>query len=209
MKPNLGSLHTCLSKVCNNSVEAKDVQVSVKMLLKSPIQAGTRTMKIISAACMLMTTVTLAQLPALRDVARPRIGAVETVTEKSSSLEFMARIDTGATSCSIHCEALEIDDPAAAPDDNIGKPIRFLVTNKRGQSEWLESVIADRVKVRTSERSADRYKVRLTLRCLDVEKSVLVTLNDRSTMRYPVLIGRNFLQDDFVVDVGSGGKTPG
>lgn len=166
-------------------------------------------MKILMAACMFVTTIALTQWSALREVVRPKIGAVETVTEASSGLEFMARIDTGAASCSIHYEAMEIAEPAENPDENVGKPIRFLVKNKRGQSEWLESVVADRVNVRTSERSAERYKVPLTLRCLNVEKEVLVTLNDRSTMRYPVLIGRNFLEDDFVVDVGSGGKPPG
>jgi hypothetical protein len=30
---------------------------------------------------------------------------------------------------------------------------------------------------------------------------VLVTLNDRADLDYPLLVGRNFLFDDFVVDV--------
>jgi hypothetical protein len=34
-----------------------------------------------------------------------------------------------------------------------------------------------------------------------VRKEVLVTLNDRTSMEYPLLVGRNFLQSDFLVDV--------
>ena len=46
-----------------------------------------------------------------------------------------------------------------------------------------------------------RYKVLLTLKWNDVDKEVLVTLNDRADMEYPLLIGRNFLRGDFLVDV--------
>jgi hypothetical protein len=34
-----------------------------------------------------------------------------------------------------------------------------------------------------------------------VEKKVLVTLNDREKMKYPLLLGRNFLRNDFLVNV--------
>jgi hypothetical protein len=43
--------------------------------------------------------------------------------------------------------------------------------------------------------------VRLALQWKDFSKEVLVTLNDRTDMTYPLLIGRNFLQGDFLVDV--------
>ncbi len=129
------------------------------------------------------------------------IGATERVTEIHSGLPFMARIDTGAHSCSIHCENIEIEDAVEDPQKNVGKQIRFLVRNKRGQSKWVTAVIADYVNVRTSESLSGRYKVRLELSCLDVCKDVLVTLNNRQNMRYPMLIGRNFLRDDFLVAV--------
>jgi hypothetical protein len=129
------------------------------------------------------------------------IGATATVIEASSGLPFMARIDTGATTCSIHCEAIEIENASDIAKENIGKPIRFLVKNKKGQSEWLSAVVADYRIVRTSERTDWRYKVKLGLRWNDVEKSVLVTLNDRKHMKFPVLIGRNFLRNDFLVNV--------
>ena len=134
------------------------------------------------------------------------IGATATVTEASSGLPFLARIDTGATTCSIHCEAMEIEDASDDAKQNIGKPIRFLVKNKKGQSEWLTAVIEDYTIVRTSERADWRYKVKLGLRWQDMEKSVLVTLNDRAQMKYPVLIGRNFLRNDILVNVAWEGQ---
>ncbi len=138
------------------------------------------------------------------DPAQPtfhRIGPTATVVEVSTGLPFAARVDTGATSCSIHCEQMEIDDASPDPRENVGKPIRFQVKNDDGRTEWIESRIASHVIVRTSERVDDRYKVPLELRWEDVEKKVLVTLNDRAGMNYPVLLGRNFLRGDFLVDV--------
>jgi hypothetical protein len=134
------------------------------------------------------------------------IGATTTVTEVSTGLPFAARVDTGATTCSIHCEAVEIENADPDPMKNIGKPIRFLVKNKRGESKWVESKIVDRVTVRTAAQDEDRYKVRLNLRWADVEKRVGVTLDDRQKMRYPLLLGRNFLRDDFLVNVSLDGS---
>jgi hypothetical protein len=129
------------------------------------------------------------------------IGATTVVTEVSTGLPLSARVDTGATSCSIHCEALEIKDADPDPKVNIGKPVRFLIKQDNGEGEWVEAKIVDHVTVRTSEHEDERYKVSLRLRCENVEKKVHVTLNDRQSMKYPLLLGRNFLRDDFLVNV--------
>ena len=34
----------------------------------------------------------------------------------------------------------------------------------------------------------------------------MVTLKDREKMKYPLLLGRNFLKDDFLVDVNLDGE---
>jgi hypothetical protein len=136
--------------------------------------------------------------------AQPRvrlIGATTLVTEVTTGLPLAARVDTGATSCSIHCETFEIKDAHPDPKENIGKPVRFLLRNKDGEDLWVESKIVDHVTVRTAERDDERYKVRLQLRWEDVEKKVVATLNDRQRMKYPMLLGRNFLRDDFLVNV--------
>lgn len=133
------------------------------------------------------------------------IGATATVTEVTSGLPFSARIDTGATTCSIHALKWEIEDPARVPKKNVGKPIRVQIANEKGETAWVDGVIAARVRVRSSVQDEDdyhgRYKVLLPLEYNGVKKDVLVTINDRTNMEYPLLVGRNFLRGDFVVDV--------
>jgi hypothetical protein len=142
----------------------------------------------------------------IETIPSPRlIGATTTVTEVSTGLPFAARVDTGARTCSIHCEEVEIEDADPDPKKNVGKPVRFLVRNKAGESKWVATKIVDRVTVRTAAKDEERYKVRLKLRWADVEKHVGVTLDDRERMQYPLLIGRNFLRNDFVVNVSLDG----
>jgi len=129
------------------------------------------------------------------------IGPTATVSEVKTDMHFRARVDTGATSSSMHVEEYEIEAEAAEMADNVGKNIRFRIRNHDGESEWLESKIAEVTVVKTSVDQQERYKVRLTLRLHEVKKRVLVTLNDRSHMKYPMLLGRNFLKGDFIVDV--------
>jgi hypothetical protein len=133
------------------------------------------------------------------------IGSTAVLTEVSSGLPFLARIDTGAETCSLHVERIEIEDKAARRRENIGKPIRILLRNEDGKHVWIEGIVADAVRVKSSTLpSGDydhRYKVRLTFQWKDVQKEVLVTLNDRTDMKYPLLVGRNFLSGDFLVDV--------
>jgi len=133
------------------------------------------------------------------------IGATATIVEATSGLPFAARVDTGATTCSIHAVKWEIEDPAHRPPDNVGKPIRVLIKNEKGDEAWVESVITSRVRVRSSVQDENdyhgRYKVRLPLSWEGVTKDVLVTINDRTDMDYPLLVGRNFLRGDFMVDV--------
>ncbi len=133
------------------------------------------------------------------------IGATATLTEVSTGFAFRARIDTGAKSCSLHVEKITIEDKARKRTDNVGKKIRFLVINDDGQEEWLEARIVKAVRIKSSvfdDGEFDhRYKVPLTFEWNGFRKDVLVTLNDRTNMEFPLLIGRNFLRGDFLVDV--------
>jgi hypothetical protein len=135
------------------------------------------------------------------EVAKRIIGATATIMEKQSELLFRARIDSGAKSCSLHVEDYKIEDEAEEMRDNIGKVVRFHIKNGNSESHWLEAKIAGYVIVKTAAHRERRYKVPLTLRWKDVEKTVLVTLNNRDKMEFPLLLGRNFLMSDFVVDV--------
>jgi len=137
------------------------------------------------------------------------IGATATLLEKQSELKFRARVDSGAKSCSLHYEKLKIEDESQKEDivermtENIGKVIRFEVKNGDDKTHILTSKIAGYVIIKNSNKEAGkrRYKVPLTFRWKAMEKEVLVTLNKRGHMDYPLLLGRNFLRGDFLVDV--------
>ena len=137
------------------------------------------------------------------------IGATATLLEKQSELKFRARVDSGAKSCSLHVEEIRIEDESTKENEaermseNVGKVIHFQVKNGDKKTHILSSKIAGYVIIKTSNKNEGkrRYKVPLTFLWKNVEKEVLVTLNDRGHMEYPLLLGRNFLRGDFLVDV--------
>jgi hypothetical protein len=137
--------------------------------------------------------------------AKQVIGATATITELTTGLPFAARIDTGAATCSIHTVKWEIEDRSRKPSENVGKPIRVLIKNQDGDEKWIETKVAGRVRIRNSALDDDdyhgRYKIKLPLEWNGFKKEVLVTINDRTEMSYPLLIGRNYLKKDFLVDV--------
>ena len=133
------------------------------------------------------------------------IGATARLTEVSTGITFRARVDTGAKSCSLHVEKFTIEGEVRKRVGNVGKTVRFLVINEKGKQQWIESKIAKAVRIRSGvfeDGEFDRrYKVPLTFEWNGFRKEVLVTLNDRTHMEYPLLVGRNFLKGDFLVDV--------
>jgi hypothetical protein len=133
------------------------------------------------------------------------IGATATLTETESGLKFSARIDTGAHSCSLHVEKVEIENESSSRVRNVGKTAHITLKDAKGKTARIKAKIAEAVRVKSSALSRGefdhRYKVRLKLKWKEVEKEVLVTLNDRTEMEFPLLIGRNFLRGDFLVDV--------
>jgi hypothetical protein len=47
----------------------------------------------------------------------------------------------------------------------------------------------------------DRYKVKTSIILFKKKYAINLTLTDRDDMKYPILIGRNFLSKKFIVDV--------
>lgn len=136
--------------------------------------------------------------------APPRvIGPTARITEASTGLELLARVDTGAATTSLHVTDSDLVIPEAADDPlaNLGKQVRIRVENRDGRSSWVETRLVDYVEVRSANGAEHRYRVRLPLRYGAVSKETLVNLNDRSAMSYRVLLGRDFLEGDFLVDV--------
>lgn len=130
------------------------------------------------------------------------VGPVALIQVSETGPSMLARVDTGAQSCSLHVEEIEVPDEEENMRKNIGKEARFRVVDPvSDESEWLTGKIAKTVIIQNAEKRERRYKVWITLRHGDFEKRVSVNLNDRTGMDYPMLIGRNFLRDDYLVDV--------
>lgn len=145
----------------------------------------------------------LASTVSLDGEPRRLIGPVADVVEDETGLNFVARVDTGAKRSSLHVCEWEVIDGSSEMSENVGKSIRFRLENRQGNSEWLEREIAEVALIRTSERAELRYLVPLTFEHAGVEREVLVSLNDRSQMSFAMLLGRNFLAEEFVVDVAA------
>lgn len=116
-------------------------------------------------------------------------------------LDFLARVDTGATSTSLHATDYMIIDGTEDKRDNVGKIINFLTISTDGQYRRMEAEIAKVQTVHSAQGREKRYVVWLTLTANGVSKKVLANLRDRSRMKYKLLMGRDWLADDFLVDV--------
>lgn len=115
--------------------------------------------------------------------------------------EFLARIDTGAATTSIHAIDLEVEDAGEDMKDNIDKTIHFTLVNKEGK-EWRTSARISEVKqVRNSQGVETRYLVPLRLGWDTINKTVDVNLRDRSSMEYKLLIGRDWMENEVVIDL--------
>jgi hypothetical protein len=110
-----------------------------------------------------------------------------------------AKIDTGAYTSAIHCDSIRavrrggerfvrfrLLDPSHPAYDGkeIRKPLigRRKIKNSFGQSEF-------------------RYIIKTMIGIFGREFDIELSLSDRSRMEHPILLGRKFIQDKFVVDV--------
>jgi hypothetical protein len=118
---------------------------------------------------------------------------------KLGFMGIAAKVDTGAYYCSLHCHQIELQkiegknrlcfkllDPSHPEYKD--KEIRFknftikTIKNSSGEAE-------------------DRYTIRTALRINGRRIKTYVTLTNRGSMKYPMLIGRKLLKNKFIVDV--------
>lgn len=133
---------------------------------------------------------------------KPIIGERAKIHINEANLTYKARIDTGAVENSLHAYNLRINnEDLHVKDNNIGKLITFTTANEKGQTVTLTRPVVETSLIRNAQGSEVRYMVDLTLGEPGKEYKVRVNLKDRSKMKQKLLIGRNWLQGHYVVDV--------
>lgn len=135
--------------------------------------------------------------PAAKVAKKLVLGEYERVTVGSPGVKYLARVDTGAATTSIHAREI-------TRFERDGKRwVRFKIDDpKAKESTTLERRLVRRVRIKQAEAEDDhRLTVMMTLSLGPITRQVEVSLSDRADMEFPVLIGRNFLLDTAVVDV--------
>lgn len=124
------------------------------------------------------------------------IGWREWVELPEWGLWLKAKIDTGAKSSS-----LDVEDIQVLSGNRISFGIHRL--RKTDQLTHVEAELVRTIAVRSSNgQRQNRYVVRTILRLCGVEKPILITLASRRRMIHRMLLGREALADDFLIDAG-------
>ena len=103
-----------------------------------------------------------------------------------------AKIDTGAYTCSIHCNHIEVK----TENDN---PVLYfqLLDNESHRVDLFSQK-----KIKNSfGKMEERYIIKTLIYIGGKKINTTISLSDRENMRYPVLIGRRLLKGKFIVDV--------
>lgn len=127
------------------------------------------------------------------------LGSLESIEIDIVKTAFIARVDTGATTSSINAVDLQ------EFERNGKKWVKFHISDETAPEDrkWVEAPIVRHVKIRQSSTNAleRRPVVELWIKIGSVHEKAQFTLADRSQMDYPILLGREFIQDVAYVDV--------
>lgn len=122
------------------------------------------------------------------------IGWREWVEFPDWGIRLKAKADTGARSSAIDCAEI-----TELPGDRVCFTVRL--DRKDKKLITLEADIIARKKVRSSTgRPTSRFFVETQLRLAGVEKRIVVSLVSRKRMIHRLLLGREALANDFLVD---------
>lgn len=123
------------------------------------------------------------------------VGWTENVYLYPGHVVVKAKVDTGADTSSVSCECHSFFERDGA------SWVRFSVVSSEGQLLTLERKILRIAKIKRHFGGVqERPVVKLGVCLGSVFREVEVNIVDRSGLEYPMLIGRKFLGDKFLVD---------
>lgn len=127
---------------------------------------------------------------------KARLGWVEEIHLADPEFHLDAKLDTGADTSSIHAENIQI----IRREKRLF--VRFEVENRDGEEKTL--VLPLERKARIKKKGVEEIQIRPVVKlgvCLgEVFEVIEFSLVDRSHFEYPVLIGRNFLAGNVILD---------
>ncbi len=124
------------------------------------------------------------------------IGYIETVDLPEMELFGLdAKIDTGADSCSLHCDEMKVE----------GDKVTFLLHDEvheayHGKKITLPIYKIKRVKS-SNGKSEERVFIKSPIKLGRKTYPAQISLANRENMKYPMLIGRRFLSRRYLIDV--------
>lgn len=128
------------------------------------------------------------------------IGRIELVDLPAWSItDIEAKIDTGAYSSSLHCHRIEEFKKEYV------SWIRFNLLDPEHEAyndKLIELPIFDKREVKSSNGQSElRFFIQTEIILFNTQFNIELSLTDRSEMKYPLLIGRKFIHEKFIVDV--------
>jgi hypothetical protein len=135
------------------------------------------------------------------EIDKTTIGSFETVIfPEFNGLEVKAKIDTGAYTGALHCTKI------SEVETTTGPVLHFSPFDHPEIELKLKDFAVNHVTSSNGKREA-RYFIDTTIKIQGKTYPIVLSLADRSVMKWPVLIGRKFLrQHKFVVDVNKDSK---
>jgi len=127
--------------------------------------------------------------------AKTLVGWVDRVKVYPGAIALRARMDTGADGSSLRVSSMHQFERDAKPW------LRVEITDRRGHLHTLEAPVVRHIRIKRHTGEPGRRPVIELGVCVGtVYKDVQASVTDRGRLNYPLLIGRNFLAGDFLID---------
>ena len=114
-------------------------------------------------------------------------------------LNVPCKIDTGADTSSIHCERIHLVEKEGV------EYLSFVLLDKtwpQYTGEWINTSEFKEKKIKSSFGDYEfRYQVRILITLFGKSYKSRFTLTNRAKMKYPILLGKAFLKNRYLVDV--------
>jgi hypothetical protein len=137
----------------------------------------------------------------VESISKQVVGETALIEIHDISLQVLARIDSGARMSSLHAINVEVEDGVINPKENVGKTVRFTTLNGDGEERQVKTQIVKVSKVRNAQGVEYRYVVKMDVQWQGKVKNIGLNLRDRTKLKYKLLMGRNWLHGDYLIDV--------